>query len=354
MKRGLADCGSDGAAEPTGGALGAAAIGVLGALVLASSVLLATPERAFGAAKQPAAAVRTTEASVNADRRVRLLLRCNRAGVPCRGKLVLKQAGGKQRLGAKSFRIRSGRGKLVTVRLSRAGYAQLQAAKEMRVRAIASTKRSQGKAKKKGRTVALVVPAAGVAPSPSPPAGESGPDAAADRARASRIALKLSELPSGWEASADARVGSTCSAPASNDISGRHAFELFRTGLATSAGSDVSVMLTQPAAIDAYNRVPPLINECFTDLVGTTIDGATIDDATIKALASPGLGERSRAVRIELDANSLGFDFTVAIDVVYVQRERAFTMLLFTELGGPIDPALKNPLVSKIAARMAP
>lgn len=354
-----------------------ALVGVLVALVVVPGTLRAAEQAAAApAAKRPTAKIASRTATVDASRKVALLMRCNRSGRACRGKVVLRPKGEKRKVGKKSFRIRSGRAKVVIVRLSRAGYARLLAAERLKVRATASTRRIQAKSKRKGRIIVLLTPGLTVAPIPSPLPGPSPnpspapapgpgpgpgpggdpppPNPSDDQARADRIALKLSDLPAGWTvAGDDGGAGPECSV-VPDGISGWHELDQFETGLATSAGSEVAVFTSVAEAITAHSTVPGEINKCFEDSVGQTFDGVTINDVRVTKLPSPGVGDRSSAYRIELDVTADGLDLTSYVDVVYIQRERVGTSLVFTEILSPIDPALKNPLVGKIAGRMAP
>lgn len=325
--------------------------GVLILMLIAAA--LVAPPGATGAAKRPAAAVATKKATVGVDRKVRLVVRCNRTGIACRGRVELRLAGEKRRVARTAFRVRAGARKTITLRLSQAAYARLVAVGSARVLATAATRRSRAKAKRRTRTVLLAAsPASGGSPPPSPPPTDSDP--AADRARADRIALKLSDLPSGWEKSTGGLgAGSSCTVPDSSELSGRHPFDRFETGLATSAGSDVSIMKTQAAAARAYDVVPGVVNQCFTSLVGSTIDGAKLNGSTARSLGPLGVGDRASAFRIELDL-AVGFlRVTLVVDAVYIQSGRAFAALFFSELDSPFDPRLRDQLAGTVAARMA-
>ena len=395
MKVRNVDCGKRGSAALRVGLAGASKL----RLVLLAAILLAlVGAGSAAAAKQPLAKVTTKRAAVAADRKLQLTVRCNRAPQACRGQLVLRFKGERKRIARKAFRVPGGTKRTVTVRLTRASYARLLEGRPRRARAVASTRRRGAKASRRTRTVVLRAvlengpqpappgpggdPTSGAQPSPGseppptgeappgeepppggepppagePPPGEEPPPAPeTDQQRASRIALKLSDMPAGWRtASAGGGAGQSCSVPGSGDVSARQPFRRFETGTATSAGSDVSVMTSEAAATNAHRVVPGEISRCFQSLAGSTVDGALIESVTATGLPSPGVGDRSSASRYRLDLVASGLSFRLVIDVVSIQRERAFAVLFFTELGSPFSAGLKGSLTSTVAARMAP
>jgi len=138
------------------------------------------------------------------------------------------------------------------------------------------------------------------APEPAPePAPDSPTHAAADQARADTIAVSLADLPGGWQpAGADLGDSLACSDPDLNDVSGRHEFELFKTGIATSAGSGVTIFSSASAAADAHATVPDQVNECLIDFVGSNFDEATIEGGhTHRATAAERRGSLERLPR---------------------------------------------------------
>jgi hypothetical protein len=167
----------------------------------------------------------------------------------------------------------------------------------------------------------------------------------ADQARARRAALKLNDLPEGWESYTPDPFEPNCP-HFKPDLS-----DLTTTGEVSSpdfvsedaaAYSDVSVYLTVAEAQKAFAREAQVGEaNCYADLLRE----AKVAVLGVSRVSFPRLGDQAKAFRLVFSYEAE----TYVVDFVSLRRGRLVTRFGFYAEGVPL--ALERDLVAKVAAR---
>jgi len=116
------------------------------------------------------------------------------------------------------------------------------------------------------------------------------------------------------------------------------------------------VFASRGTALSALIRLrkAPSLSCLANDANGHLLEKATVEIVTVRPLRFPALGEHSAATDIAIDFPASSFAPRAYLDVVLVQRGRAFVLLLFGNVGYRFDPAFERRLARVAAALMSP
>jgi hypothetical protein len=186
-----------------------------------------------------------------------------------------------------------------------------------------------------------------------------------DQARAEMIVFHLDDFPTGWAVEPDDN--------GSDGDSGDECFDLDLSDLTingdadsddfaaetTFASSTASIFETEAEARSAFERlVEKDLSSCLVELTKQGLEESGEDVAVKSAspddLALPSFGDRSNAYRVRLQLESEGFEVPAVLDVVLMQRERAFAAVVYVAVLDPFPAELEEELTRKLVERMEP
>jgi hypothetical protein len=178
----------------------------------------------------------------------------------------------------------------------------------------------------------------------------------ADQARARKIMLALSDLPSGWKAEAPPSDNSSPTAPKCAHVTLSDLTETadvqrqFGHGaLGIPAVNSAVGMLKSRAQADAFwQRVPTeRVLSCETRSGAGLPKGSHV---SFRKLASPRIGNRSVAWQLAITTTQL--PSPIYAEIVFANKGRTFSVLSLENLGSPFDRALARRLVRAAGARL--
>lgn len=183
---------------------------------------------------------------------------------------------------------------------------------------------------------------------------------AAGTASAKAVALKLSDLPSGWKASKGGGSGATVTCPTfdpdqSDLTTVGHAESGFETtdGLGNAA-SIVGVFSSASQAQTSWNRlVKPQMVAClahFVESIGSK--GTTVKVVSKGKLPLALPGKRKAAYRVVANVTSGGQQAKVYLDVILQGGGPTDTVLIITSVITPPAKAFETGLAAAIAGRL--
>lgn len=182
--------------------------------------------------------------------------------------------------------------------------------------------------------------------------------------------LQLADFPTGWTGSVRESNGG-----ASNDfrqcagidfsnftVVGKAQSQDFGKGRA-SASSETSVFESPTEAEDAVNQfarriISPQTEDCVKTFLekDSSLNGATVGDVNIGELRStpPPTVEEAHVWQIDVPLQQGGLSIDAYIDVTLLRQGEVGSTVETGNVISPFDPALRDDLVTKVAARMAP
>jgi hypothetical protein len=179
--------------------------------------------------------------------------------------------------------------------------------------------------------------------------------------RAETIVLSLDDFPSGWRAEPEddeENQGPECLDLDFSDltVNGRAESPDFLRGEATLVSSLAAVFDSANAAEAAFERLANQgLADCLADWMREQSDeDVQITDASAGELAFPDLGDRSAAYQVALQLETEGFTPSAFADLVFIQRERALSLLMFVDVLTPFPDDEKEELATAVAGRMEP
>ncbi len=106
-------------------------------------------------------------------------------------------------------------------------------------------------------------------------------------------------------------------------------------------------------SISAFKRVAAdKLAQCFSDHMKKQSDSdVKVKNVSWGRLGFPHLGERSAAYQIAVDLETHGLTPTAYFDIVFIQRKRALSVLMFADILSPFDESLKERLSRAVVQR---
>ena len=210
----------------------------------------------------------------------------------------------------------------------------------------------------------------------------SGRDLEADRELASGALLRLSDLPTGWEATPDdgddddddseafAERFAQCTGIDEEDWFGaqddddRASVDSpdFENADDETVAHTVSVAEDAARAERAFgvlqlDATPGCLTEAFGEMIRAAAEeepqeGFSIGEITVNELSFPSLAQRTAAFRATVPVAAQGVEVELYLDMIFVQAGRMTSVLMTQGVVEPFDPALAEELATTAADRL--
>ena len=180
-----------------------------------------------------------------------------------------------------------------------------------------------------------------------------------DTQLAKRSLLTLDDFPASWEQvkKPDMRVFCPAYTDARRNASGVGQSPQFAQGSLLEAAAAVYLYADDAAAARAFRAISSrATRRCYIDETTKALaDGGAseVRDVRVRRLSLGRLGDQRAGARFIFPLTAAGVELDLNIDLTYVRRGRALSLVFCLKAGGAFDSRLRRDLVAKQAGRLA-